>query len=133
MDAQSRTPRKSNPLRYHQDEKEPNHDHHTTTTNSYRNVPLPAVSQAPLYIGTGFEPIFEANRHGIGDDPDLIHPGTVLRCPRTSSPDSPLRDAALTARCAVQIRDSYAAERLSCQSMYGCNTLGGEEHRHREC
>ena len=40
-----------------------------------------AVSQAPLYIGIGFEPIFEANRHLIGDDPDLIHPGTVLRLP----------------------------------------------------
>jgi hypothetical protein len=40
-----------------------------------------AVSQAPLYIGNGFEPIFEANRHIIGDDPDLIHPGTVLRLP----------------------------------------------------
>ena len=26
-------------------------------------------------------PIFEANRHIIGDDPDLIHPGTVLRLP----------------------------------------------------
>jgi hypothetical protein len=36
---------------------------------------------APLYIGTGFAPIFEANRHIIGDDPDLIHPGTVLRLP----------------------------------------------------
>ncbi len=40
-----------------------------------------AMSQAPLYIGIGFEPIFEANRHIIGDDPDLIHPGTVLRLP----------------------------------------------------
>ena len=40
-----------------------------------------AVSQAPLYIGTGFAPIFEANRDIIGDDPDLIHPGTVLRLP----------------------------------------------------
>jgi nucleoid-associated protein YgaU len=40
-----------------------------------------AVSQAPLYIGVGFGPIFEANRHIIGDDPDLIHPGTVLRLP----------------------------------------------------
>ena len=40
-----------------------------------------AVSEAPLYIGNGFEPIFEANRHIIGDDPDLIHPGTVLRLP----------------------------------------------------
>lgn len=40
-----------------------------------------AVSQAPLYIGTGFAPIFEANRHIIGDDPDLIQLGTVLRLP----------------------------------------------------
>ena len=39
------------------------------------------MSQAPPYIGIGFEPIFEANRHIIGDDPDLIHPGTVLRLP----------------------------------------------------
>lgn len=40
-----------------------------------------AAAQAPLYIGSGFEPIFEANRHIIGDNPDLIHPGTVLRLP----------------------------------------------------
>lgn len=40
-----------------------------------------AASQAPLYIGTGFEPIFQANRHVIGDDPNLINPGTVLRLP----------------------------------------------------
>ena len=40
-----------------------------------------AASQAPLYIGTGFEPIFEANRHVIGDNPNLINPGTVLRLP----------------------------------------------------
>jgi len=40
-----------------------------------------AAAQAPLYIGTGFRPIFEANRHVIGDDPDLINPGTVLRLP----------------------------------------------------
>ena len=40
-----------------------------------------AAAQAPLYIGTGFGPIFEANRHVIGDDPDVIHPGTVLRLP----------------------------------------------------
>ena len=40
-----------------------------------------AAAQAPLYIGTGFGPIFEANRHVIGDDPDLINPGTVLRLP----------------------------------------------------
>ena len=39
-----------------------------------------AVEQAPLYIGTGFQPIFEANRHVLSD-PDLIHPGTVLRLP----------------------------------------------------
>lgn len=38
-----------------------------------------AAAQAPLYIGSGFEPIFEANRHIIGDNPNLIHPGTVLR------------------------------------------------------
>ena len=40
-----------------------------------------AISQAPQYIGVGFEPIFEANQHIIGSDPDLIHPGTVLRLP----------------------------------------------------
>jgi nucleoid-associated protein YgaU len=39
-----------------------------------------AVSQAPLYIGVGFAPIFEANRHIIAD-PDLIHPGMVLQLP----------------------------------------------------
>ena len=39
-----------------------------------------ALEQAPLYIGTGFQPIFEANRHVLSD-PDLIHPGTVLRLP----------------------------------------------------
>ncbi len=38
-----------------------------------------AAAQAPLYIGNGFGPIFEANRHIIGDNPNLIHPGTVLR------------------------------------------------------
>ncbi len=38
-----------------------------------------AAAQAPLYIGSGFGPIFEANRHIIGDNPNLIHPGTVLR------------------------------------------------------
>ena len=40
-----------------------------------------ATEQAPLYIGTGFGPIYEANRHVIGSNPDLIHPGTVLRIP----------------------------------------------------
>ena len=39
-----------------------------------------AAEQAPLYIGSGFQPIFEANRHILAD-PDLIHPGTVLRLP----------------------------------------------------
>jgi nucleoid-associated protein YgaU len=39
-----------------------------------------ATSQAPLYIGTGFQPIFEANRHVLSD-PNRIHPGTVLRLP----------------------------------------------------
>jgi nucleoid-associated protein YgaU len=39
-----------------------------------------ASDQAPLYIGTGWQPILEANRHLIGD-PDLIHPGMVLRLP----------------------------------------------------
>ncbi len=39
-----------------------------------------AASQAPLYIGAGFGPIFETNRH-ILSDPDRIHPGTVLRLP----------------------------------------------------
>lgn len=40
-----------------------------------------AAAQAPLYIGNGFGPIYEANRHIIGDNPNLIHPGTVLRLP----------------------------------------------------
>lgn len=40
-----------------------------------------AAAQAPLYIGSGFGPIFEANRHIIGDNPNLIHPGMVLRLP----------------------------------------------------
>lgn len=40
-----------------------------------------AAAQAPLYIGTGFGPIYEANRHVIGDDPNVINPGTVLRLP----------------------------------------------------
>jgi nucleoid-associated protein YgaU len=40
-----------------------------------------ATAQAPLYIGSGFQPIFEANRHVIGDDPNRIQPGTVLRLP----------------------------------------------------
>ena len=40
-----------------------------------------ATAQAPLYIGTGFRPIFEANRHIIGDDPNRIQAGTVLRLP----------------------------------------------------
>jgi Immunoglobulin-like domain of bacterial spore germination/LysM domain len=40
-----------------------------------------AAAQAPLYIGAGFGPIFEANRHVIGDNPNRIHPGTVLRLP----------------------------------------------------
>lgn len=39
-----------------------------------------AAAQAPLYIGTGWQPIFEANRHIISD-PDLIHPGMILRLP----------------------------------------------------
>ncbi len=33
-----------------------------------------------LYAGSGWEPIFEANRD-ILVDPDLIHPGQVLRIP----------------------------------------------------
>ena len=39
-----------------------------------------AAAQAPLYIGSGWQPIFEANRH-IMSDPDLIHPGMILRLP----------------------------------------------------
>lgn len=38
-----------------------------------------AASQS-LYIGTGWKPIFEANRHIISN-PDLIHPGMILRLP----------------------------------------------------
>lgn len=33
-----------------------------------------------LYAGSGWEPIFEANRDILAD-PDLIHPGQVLRIP----------------------------------------------------
>lgn len=36
------------------------------------------AANEPLYIGTGFGPIVEANRDIIGD-PNLIHPGQVLR------------------------------------------------------
>lgn len=39
-----------------------------------------AASAGALYIGSGWQPIFEANRDIIGD-PDLIHPGQVLRIP----------------------------------------------------
>jgi Immunoglobulin-like domain of bacterial spore germination/LysM domain len=38
------------------------------------------AASEPLYIGGGFGPIFEANRDIIGD-PNLIHPGQVLRIP----------------------------------------------------
>jgi nucleoid-associated protein YgaU len=40
------------------------------------------ASSEPLYAGTGWEPLFEANRD-ILSDPDVIHPGTVLRIPAT--------------------------------------------------
>lgn len=38
------------------------------------------AASEPLYIGTGFGPIFEANRD-ILTDPDLLHPGQMLRIP----------------------------------------------------
>jgi nucleoid-associated protein YgaU len=38
------------------------------------------AASEPLYSGSGFGPIFEANRDIIAD-PDLIHPGQVLRIP----------------------------------------------------
>jgi LysM repeat protein len=38
------------------------------------------AASEPLYIGSGFGPIFEANRDIIAD-PDVIHPGQVLRIP----------------------------------------------------
>jgi nucleoid-associated protein YgaU len=38
------------------------------------------AASEPLFIGTGFGPIFEANRDIIAD-PNLIHPGQVLRIP----------------------------------------------------
>ena len=38
------------------------------------------AASEPLYIGTGFGPILEANRDIIGD-PNRIHPGQVLRIP----------------------------------------------------
>jgi LysM repeat protein len=38
------------------------------------------AASEPLYIGSGFGPIFEANRDILAD-PDLIHPGQVLRIP----------------------------------------------------
>lgn len=39
-----------------------------------------AASAGPLYIGSGWEPIFQANAD-ILHDPNLIHPGQVLRIP----------------------------------------------------
>lgn len=39
-----------------------------------------AAAAGPLYIGTGWEPIYQANADIIAD-PDLIHPGQVLRIP----------------------------------------------------
>ncbi len=39
-----------------------------------------AASVGPLYTGTGWEPIFAANADIVAD-PDLIHPGQVLRIP----------------------------------------------------
>jgi nucleoid-associated protein YgaU len=38
------------------------------------------AASAQLYSGSGWQPIFEANRD-ILSDPDLIHPGQVLRIP----------------------------------------------------
>ena len=38
------------------------------------------AASEPLYIGDGFGPIFEANRDILAD-PDVIHPGQVLRIP----------------------------------------------------
>ena len=51
-------------------------------------------------------------------------------------PSSPPRGAASTQVVETIRRPAaprHIAERRSFQSMYGCNTLGGEEHRHREC
>jgi nucleoid-associated protein YgaU len=39
-----------------------------------------AASAGPSYIGSGWQPIFEANADIIAD-PDVIHPGQVLRIP----------------------------------------------------
>jgi nucleoid-associated protein YgaU len=38
------------------------------------------AASEPLYAGSGWEPIFEANRDILAD-PDLIHAGQVLRIP----------------------------------------------------
>ena len=38
------------------------------------------AASEPVYIGSRFGPIFAANRDII-DDPDLVHPGQVLRIP----------------------------------------------------
>ena len=38
------------------------------------------AASEPLFIGDGFEAIFEVNRDIIAD-PNLIHPGQVLRIP----------------------------------------------------
>jgi nucleoid-associated protein YgaU len=58
--------------------------------SGYRSYALYVVQQGdtlsgiaasePLYAGSGWEPIFEANRDILAD-PDLIHPGQVLRIP----------------------------------------------------
>lgn len=39
-----------------------------------------AAGAGPLYIGSGWQPIFEANADIIAD-PNLVHPGQVLRIP----------------------------------------------------
>lgn len=38
------------------------------------------AASEPLYAGSGWEPIFEANRDILAD-PDRLHPGQVLRLP----------------------------------------------------
>jgi hypothetical protein len=72
-----------------------------------------AAAQAPLYIGTGFQPIFEANRH-ILSDPNLIHPGHcapaafgLLTAPRSAG-------AASHGRSSPQYASSSVPVRLTC-------------------
>ena len=41
---------------------------------------------AALAVPGGWAALYTANRHAIGPDPDVIHPGTILTLPRPASP-----------------------------------------------